>query len=120
MEQIEHIAHDKQADHVLSIHLGIGPLSTVEPRLLEQAFFVARTGMLAASAELEIESIPVRVSCKQCGKQTDALPNRLLCGSCGDWRTSLVSGDELLLQHVELLRQESAEPEPHVGNQQYN
>jgi hydrogenase nickel incorporation protein HypA/HybF len=89
---------------VVSVHLGIGPLSGVEARLLEQAFFIARAGSIAAEAELVIKSLPVRVSCDQCGQTTDALPARLLCAECGNWRTKLVSGDELQLQHMELIR----------------
>jgi hydrogenase nickel incorporation protein HypA/HybF len=119
MEQVESIAHEEQANSVVAIHLGIGPLSGVEPRLLEQAFFIARAGSLAAEAELIIESLPVRVMCDQCGQTTDALPTRLLCGVCGNWRTKLVSGDELQLQHMELLRQTANEPaEPEAATQQ--
>jgi len=110
MEQVENLAREEQAAQVMAIHLGIGPLSGVEPQLLEQAFSIARAGSIAADAELIIKSMPIQVSCKQCGQQSEALPNRLLCGHCGDWRTSLVSGDELQLQHVELVRQ-AAEPE---------
>ena len=109
IDQVEQIAQQERAAQVLSIHLGIGPLSGVEPRLLEQAFFVARAGGVANEAELVIESLPVQVSCDQCGKTTDALPARLLCGACGNWQTRLVSGDELLLQHVELVRQTADE-----------
>jgi hydrogenase nickel incorporation protein HypA/HybF len=29
-------------------------------------------------------------------------PNRLVCGACGDWRTDLAAGDEMLLLSVEL------------------
>ena len=121
MEQVESIAREQQADSVVSVHLGIGPLSGVEPRLLEQAFFIASAGSIAADAQLVIESLPVRVSCEQCGEITDALPARLICGNCGNWRTKLVSGDELLLTHVELVRQ-AAEPEadPVTGHQQVN
>ena len=110
MEQVASIALEEQADHVTAIHLGIGPLSGVEPRLLEQAFSIARAGSIAADAELVVKSMPIQVSCKQCGQLTEALPNRLVCGHCGNWRTSLVSGDELQLQHVELVRQ-AMEPE---------
>jgi hydrogenase nickel incorporation protein HypA/HybF len=107
MEQVENIAQEEHADHVATIHLAIGPLSGVEPRLLEQAFFIARAGGSAADAELVIESMPVQVSCKQCGQLTEVLPSRLLCGACGDWRTSLISGDELELTSIELVRDKS-------------
>lgn len=105
IDQVEQIALDERAAQVLSIHLGIGPLSGVEARLLQQAFSIARAGGVAAEAELVINSLPLQVSCDQCGQTTDALPARLLCGACGNWRTRLVSGDELQLQHVELIRQ---------------
>jgi len=125
MEQIESIASQERADHVVSIHLGIGPLSGVEPRLLEQAFFIASAGSIAADAQLAIESLPVRVCCDKCGETTDALPARLICGTCGNWRTKLVSGDEMQLTHVELIRQspeESTEPQPvpQANNEQFN
>jgi hydrogenase nickel incorporation protein HypA/HybF len=80
----------------------IGPLSGVEPQLLEQAFPLASAGTIAAHAELAIETLAVRVRCETCGAETEATANRLLCGACGDWHTKLVSGDELLLVSVEL------------------
>ena len=104
IDQVETIARQENAMQVVVIHLGIGPLSGVEPQLLEQAFFIARAGTIASDAELLIENLPVRVSCQQCGQVTDALPARLICGNCGDWHTSVVSGDELQLAHVELIR----------------
>lgn len=113
IDQVEQIALEQRAQQVLTIHLGIGPLSGVEPHLLEQAFFIARAGGVAAEAELVIDSLPLRVSCDQCGEITGALPARLLCGACGNWRTRLVSGDELQLQHVELVRQTAAELSEH-------
>jgi hydrogenase nickel incorporation protein HypA/HybF len=120
IDQVEQIALEQRAQQVLTIHLGIGPLSGVEPHLLEQAFSIARAGGVAAEAELVIESLPVRVSCDQCGKITAALPARLLCGACGNWRTRLVSGDELQLQHVELVRQTAAESaESETSTQQH-
>ena len=109
IEQVEAIARERLAQRVDAISVSIGPLSGVEPRLLEQAFPVASAGTVAEGAELHIECLPVRVSCRQCGSISDALPSRLLCGHCGDWHTTLVSGDELLLTRVELAR---ATPEP--------
>ena len=121
MEQVERIASEEQADQVLTIHLAIGPLSGVEPRLLEQAFYVARAGSIAANAELVTESMPVQVSCSQCGQLSDALPSRLVCGHCGDWRTRLASGDEMNLLHIELVRQTTEETtEARVEQQQFN
>jgi hydrogenase nickel incorporation protein HypA/HybF len=102
LDQVADIARQHQATGVKLIRLRIGPLSGVEPQLLEQAFPLASAGTIAAQAALAIETLAVRVHCETCGAETDAAANRLLCGACGDWHTKLVSGDELLLVSVEL------------------
>jgi hydrogenase nickel incorporation protein HypA/HybF len=107
ISQLETITHEQAAQRVALIRLGIGPLSGVEPQLLEQAYPIASAGSVADGAELVIESLPLRVSCEHCGQTTAALPNRLVCAACGDWHTRLVSGDELLLTSVELVRDET-------------
>ncbi|NNG14728.1 MAG: hydrogenase nickel incorporation protein HypA, partial [Gammaproteobacteria bacterium] len=52
--------------------------------------------------ELVIQQMPIQVRCKTCRAETAATANRLLCGECGDWQTELLSGDELLLERVEM------------------
>jgi len=103
LQQVEAIAAQRQARGVTSITIRIGPLSGVEPDLLQHAFPMARAGTVAAEARLIVERLPIRVRCEQCDAETEATPNRLLCGACGDWHTRLVSGDEMLLASVELL-----------------
>ena len=104
IDQVESIAHEQRAQQVNEIFVEIGPLSGVEPSLLEQAFDIASAGTIADGAKLVIRTMPVRVSCRQCGAITNALPSRLVCGVCGDWRTQLVSGDEMLLASLEFTR----------------
>jgi len=108
IEQVEAVAREQQAVQVVQVRVGIGPLSGVEPQLLEQAFQLARAGSIAASASLLIDQLPLRVSCRQCGQETVAEISNLACGNCGDWHTQLVSGDELLLSQVELIRESPA------------
>jgi hydrogenase nickel incorporation protein HypA/HybF len=103
IEQVESIVQGHGARAAERIELRIGPLSGVEPQLLEQAFPIASAGTVAAGAELVIDSLPVTVRCAGCGSITSVLPNRLVCADCGDWHTTLVSGDELELYRVELL-----------------
>ena len=110
MSQIENIARQNNAVAVTNITLGMGELSGVEEHLLRHAYPVASAGTIAEGAELIIQSTPVRVRCTNCGEESTVKPNHLLCGSCGDWRTELISGDELLLMQVELDRPEAPDP----------
>jgi hydrogenase nickel incorporation protein HypA/HybF len=102
LTQVTRLAREQRAITVHKIVLRVGPLAGVEPGLLQQAFPLASAGTPAASAELVIEELPLRVHCETCGAESAALPNRLVCGACGDWHTRLLSGDEMVLASVEL------------------
>lgn len=107
LDQVARVAADHGAIGVKNIVVRVGPLSGVVPALLREAFPLARAGTVAGDAALTIEEQPVRVHCDACGADSDAKPNRLLCGECGDWHTQLISGDELLLASVELITEEA-------------
>jgi len=108
MSQVEQIARRESAERISRILLAIGPLSGVEATLLKDAFPIAAAGTVAEDAELAIELSPIKVKCLSCGAESEATANRLLCAACGDYRTRLLSGDEMLLMSVELERRQSA------------
>jgi hydrogenase nickel incorporation protein HypA/HybF len=101
LEQVGTIAREHGAS-VSRVRLSVGPLSGVEPALLERAYPLACAGTMAEGSELAIELAPVRVRCRSCGVESAASANRLLCANCGDWQTDLTSGDELVLLSVEM------------------
>lgn len=102
LRQVERIARENNAKRVTRISVTLGPLSGVEPELLRNAYPLAVAGSVAEHAEFLIEVSDVVVKCSQCGAESPAKPNRLLCGACGDFRTNLVSGDEMVLKSLEL------------------
>jgi hydrogenase nickel incorporation protein HypA/HybF len=110
LEQVESIARRHRATRVERITLRIGPLSGVEAPLLENAYPLAAAGTIAERAALAIEIAPVVVRCRDCGGQTPAAANRLVCGRCGSWRVDLVSGEEMLLASLELSVPDDEDP----------
>lgn len=96
------IAEEHGASRIERIRLLVGPLSGIETALLEHAFPLAAAGTPADGARLEIITAPVVVACTACGAETACAPNRLLCGTCGDFRTRIVTGDEMLLESLDL------------------
>jgi len=117
MDQVSRIAADHGAQQVEKIVLRIGPLSGIEPALLSNAFPLAAAGTLAEDAVLVIDHSPVRVSCTVCGAESEVVPNRLLCGSCGDFRTRVISGEEMTLVSLEL---STGDRPPDRGDQKTN
>lgn len=102
LDQVQPIAHEHGATKVERILIRLGPLSGVEPSLLENAYPLAAAGTVAEGAVLDIELTEVHVRCQVCGAETVAEPNRLTCGQCGDYRTRVISGEEMLLASLEL------------------
>jgi len=101
LEQVERVAQERASAEVAQIVIKLGPLSGIEPQLLRRSYPIAAKGTVAENADLRIDTIEVVVQCTQCNCQSVAAPNRLLCGECGDFRTRIVSGDEMILQSVE-------------------
>ena len=52
IEQVERVARDNAARRILSITVSVGPLSGVEPQLLEHAYPLAAAGTVAEEAKL--------------------------------------------------------------------
>lgn len=104
IRQVERISHDHGASGVHRIFVVIGPLSGIEPELLRRALPLAAAHTVAHAAELVIRAADVVVRCNECAAESVVSANRLLCGVCGDFRTRLVSGDEMILERVELNR----------------
>lgn len=102
LHQTLEVAARHRAVAVTALRLQIGPLSGVEPELLKTAFPLAAAGTIAESAVLNLTATCIEVYCKSCNTRCQATPNRLCCATCGSCSTQLVSGDELMLESVEL------------------
>ena len=102
VEQVDAVIDQHGATLASQIRVRIGPLAGVVPELLASAFPLAAAGSRMQHAELEFTLTPIQVHCQTCGAETEAAMSRLLCGACGDWHTQVISGDELLLESVEL------------------
>lgn len=96
---------ERQATAVTGITLKIGPLSGIEPVLLRAAYEQLRRETDAERAELHMIEVPVRIRCEACDIEMDAASNRLVCSQCGGTHTALVSGDEMLIESVDLVFQ---------------
>jgi hydrogenase nickel incorporation protein HypA/HybF len=122
VEQVEAVIDRYGASHDLDrssseawraslIRVRIGPLAGMVPELLASAFPLAAAGTRAEHAELDLVAASIQVRCQSCGAETEAAMNRLICAACGDWHTRILSGDELLLESVELESLSSLTPE---------
>lgn len=100
LEKVAAEARVRGATSVEKIQVKIGELSGVEVDLLKTAFETFRDRSVCAAAELEIESIPARWACPGCAREIER-GGFLRCPRCA-LPARLESGDEILLQRIEM------------------
>jgi hydrogenase nickel incorporation protein HypA/HybF len=83
------------------VRLKVGRLSTVVPENLEFVFGAIAQGTRVEGARLEIEAVPARATCLECGHGFTIEDPIFLCPACGAGRLRLESGRELSLESVE-------------------
>ena len=87
---------------VRRVRLRIGTLQRVVPDSLQFSFQLVADGTPAAEAILELEELPARLRCKPCAAVSEFRAPPFQCRQCGAHDVEIVSGDEVLVDGVEL------------------
>ena len=99
---VDRALKEARARSAIAIHkigVRLGALSGVEPELFASAFTLVRQGLLR-DAVLDIRRSEAAWACPQC-KAAIVSGGVLRCGACGV-PAKLVSGDEILLEQIEM------------------
>ena len=100
---------------VARVYVQVGRLRQVVPSALAFAFELCAHGTAVEGAELELEEVPVVVTCRDCGAESrparfpltcgadTPLPGLpLCCASCGGLDVEVLQGEELLVDSLEI------------------
>jgi hydrogenase nickel incorporation protein HypA/HybF len=87
---------------VACVHLEIGHLRQVVPDTLRHSWDIVVAGTPLEGSTLEIEHVPVTVSCRSCGARTTLGAPVFRC-SCGSVAVDVVAGDQLVVTSLDLL-----------------
>jgi hydrogenase nickel incorporation protein HypA/HybF len=101
----------KHADgrRVALVEVKVGRLRQVVPSALEFAFELVSEGTPVEGAELRIEEVPVHVVCQGCGAESRVAQFPFACASCDSLDVEVRSGDELLVDALELVNEPIAQ-----------
>lgn len=111
---------------VRRVTVRVGDLQRVVPDSLEFGFRMLAEGTPAALAELDVVRVAARVRCARCGEESEMASGVVACASCGSPEVIIFSGDEILVDevevggdHIEVIRRPGAEvfEAPHVHDQ---
>lgn len=91
-----------EGQKVRRVGLQVGRLQMVVPDSLQFSFQLISDGTPAAEAVVEMVEIPVLLRCKECGKETEVNNPPFNCSHCNSFEIEVVSGDQLIVDSVEL------------------
>ena len=87
---------------VTKVEVRVGHLRQVVPAALEFAFELVCKGTVLDGAELELEDVPARGRCRECGVETTMSGFPLACSACGGLDMEILAGEELAVESLEL------------------
>jgi hydrogenase nickel incorporation protein HypA/HybF len=96
----------REGRRVSAVNLRVGQLRQVVPETLTYCWgLVCAEGPLDG-CELVVDHVPVVLACRDCGERTTAAHALVLtCGACGSGSVDLVSGEELLVTSLDLVKE---------------
>jgi hydrogenase nickel incorporation protein HypA/HybF len=87
---------------VTRVEVRIGHLRQVVPSALEFSFELCAHGTPVEGAVLELELVPVAVTCRECARGSEPPGFPLACAVCGGLAVDVVRGEELQVEGLEL------------------
>lgn len=86
---------------VSKVNIIFGQLIQIVPAIFEFAFRETVRHSVAEGAELNIEILPVKMKCKNCGSDFQVKENRFTCNICSSTDLDIIQGKELFIKSIE-------------------
>lgn len=87
---------------VASVRLRIGHLRQVVPDTLTYCWELHTRETVLEECALDVDYVPAVVRCHDCQGETELVQPIVRCGHCDSTAASLVSGEEFLIESIEL------------------
>lgn len=113
---VERASRDRAGARVSVVHLRIGQLRQVAPDTLAYCWGLLCADSPLAGSALDIDHVPVELSCRACGETTrieHALV--LVCAACGGGDIQVLRGEEMLVTSIDLETSAQGGPVPSGG-----
>jgi hydrogenase nickel incorporation protein HypA/HybF len=91
-----------RARSLKSVRLHIGRMSAVVPDALSFCFQVITEGTALEGAKLDMEIIPLRASCRECGNEFEVKDYVFVCPECSSTRIDSIAGQDLSIVEMEV------------------
>lgn len=96
-------ASQNHVTHVKSVVLQVGEMTDLVPHYLQKYYKIASEGTILEGSDLEVEMVPLRVSCNSCGEVYEPMrtPDRL-CPKCHSGECHILSGRDVTVAQLKV------------------
>jgi hydrogenase nickel incorporation protein HypA/HybF len=94
-------ARKENLSKVTKVNISFGQLVQIVPDIFEFAFREIVRNSVVQDAEIDIEIIPVKMKCKNCGSDFQVKDNLFACNVCGSTDVEIIQGKELFIKSIE-------------------
>lgn len=103
IRDVKEVAARNGADHISTVVLSLGEVSTVVPDYLQDCWkwAVEREEMMRGCT-LRIETVPAVTYCGSCHREYGTVAHGRTCPHCGSGDTWLVRGNEVEIKEIEV------------------
>lgn len=114
-EDILHIAIEEgqahQAARVSDIYMTIGRLSSIIDDSVQFYWDHISKDTLCEGARLHFNRPPAVFKCNKCRQEFEITEDLLPCPACNSFDLEILSGNEMQVDHIEIITEEKNEPE---------
>jgi hydrogenase nickel incorporation protein HypA/HybF len=94
-------ARKENLSKVTKVNISFGQLVQIVPDIFKFAFRETIRNSIAQDAETDIEIIPVKMKCKNCGNDFQVKENLFACIGCNSTDLEIIQGKELFIKSIE-------------------
>ena len=102
LKQVEQLRIQNDAVTVDAITVEVGPLSGVEPELIQDAYAQLVGSYFPSNPHLEVQTINLQIRCRNCQKESAVEKITLQCPVCLSTSVQVIRGDEFRLIDVSM------------------
>ena len=95
-------AREQGASRIRAIKLRLGPFSGIVPECIQMYLEVLAKGTPAEGAVVIAQTVPLKVRCNQCGKESEITRQRIACPFCGGIDLKTLSGREFMVDSIQV------------------
>lgn len=102
LQQVADLLAAHRGDCVETIEVELGPLSGVEPLLVQSAFDQLVPSSPVAGARLIVKEVALEARCRTCRTEFAVGKFKFICPDCGSTDIQIVRGDEFRLISISI------------------